>query len=151
VALPMLAEDPAHPQPGDIWFNTDRQELRYATDDGVRSVPSTLLAQRTPVSNQFRLREYVHFVLTLSLGFGVAFQLPLVVIFLVLLGILRREQIAKARRYVVLLIVVAAAVLTPPDLGSQLLLALPMMLLFEVGMLVARLVERRRDREAAAG
>jgi sec-independent protein translocase protein TatC len=141
--IPLLDRDPPHARPGELWFNTQQNELRCQTADGVRAVPSTLVEKRTPITNQFRLREYVRFVLMLSLGFGVAFQVPLVVIFLSLLGIVRVERIAAARRYVILIIVILAAVLTPPDLGSQILLAVPMILLFETGLLVSRLLQRR--------
>lgn len=143
VPLPLLGSDPEDPQPGDLWFNTARGELRYQSSDGVRAIPSTLIEQRSPITNQFRLREYVRFVLMLSLGFGAAFQVPLVVIFLTLLDIIRLERVAAARKYVIFLMVVLSAMLTPPDLGSQLLLVLPMILLFELGLVASRLLQRR--------
>ena len=92
-------------------------------------VPSLML----PVA-----RDYLSFSIGLLKVFGVAFQLPLVMVMLNRLGILSRSRVLKMRRYAIVLIVVMAAVLTPPDIVSQLLLALPMWALFEVSILFMR-------------
>ena len=70
--------------------------------------------------------------------FGVAFQLPLVMVLLNKIGVLQRSVVVKSRRYAIVFIVIAAAVLTPPDVVSQILLALPMWLLFESSILFMR-------------
>lgn len=92
-------------------------------------VPSVLL----PVA-----RDYLSFAIGMMKVFGVAFQLPLVMVLLNRIGILHRSRAIKMRRYAVVLIAVVAAVLTPPDIVSQILLAVPMWLLFEISILFMR-------------
>ena len=83
-------------------------------------------------------REYLSFAIKMLQVFGVAFQLPLIMVLLNRLGILSREKVLKMRRYAIVFIVIAAAVLTPPDIVSQILLALPMWALFEASILFMR-------------
>ena len=83
-------------------------------------------------------REYLSFSIKMLQVFGIAFQLPLVMVLLNRLGILSREKVLKMRRYAIVFIVIAAAVLTPPDIVSQILLAVPMWALFEASILFMR-------------
>ena len=89
-------------------------------------VPSLIL----PVA-----RDYLSFAIGLLKVFGLAFQLPLVLVMLNRLGVLPRKYAVKMRRYAIVIIVIAAAVLTPPDVVSQILLAVPLWALFEVSIL----------------
>lgn len=81
------------------------------------------------------VRDYLGFAIGMLKVFGIAFQLPLVMVLLNRAGVLSRERVVKMRRYAIIIIVIAAAVLTPPDVVSQLLLAIPMWALFEVSIL----------------
>ncbi len=83
-------------------------------------------------------RDYLSFAIGMMKVFGVAFQLPLVLVLLNRIGVLSRARMVAMRRYAVVVIVIAAAVLTPPDVVSQILLALPMWGLFEVSILFMR-------------
>ncbi len=83
-------------------------------------------------------RDYLTFAIGLLKVFGVAFQLPLVLVLLNRVGVLPRARVVRMRRYAVVFIVVAAAVLTPPDVVSQIMLALPMWGLFEISILFMR-------------
>lgn len=83
-------------------------------------------------------RDYLSFAIGMLKIFGVAFQLPLVLVMLNRLGLLPRSVMTHARRYAIIIIVIMAAVLTPPDVISQILLAVPMWLLFEVSVLFMR-------------
>lgn len=94
----------------------------------------------------FSFGEYVGFVTSLVLSFGAAFELPVVTAILAALGVVKGSVLAKARRYAVLLVFILAAILTPPDVVSQVLLALPMLFLFELSVIVARRIERKADR-----
>ncbi|MCD4699465.1 MAG: twin-arginine translocase subunit TatC [Phycisphaerae bacterium] len=85
-----------------------------------------------------RLSEYLHFVSVLSLAFGLAFQTPLVVLFTVRSGIVTIETMRRFRRHVFLIIMLISAFITPPDWLSMIALSVPMYLLYEVGLLVAR-------------
>ena len=84
------------------------------------------------------VRNYLGFAIGLLKVFGIAFQLPLVMVLLNRAGVLSRERVISMRRYAIIFIVNAAAVLTPPDVVSQILLAVPMWLLFEVSILFMR-------------
>ena len=142
--VPLLADDPFQPEPGEFWVNTQARELRVMMGEEVLAMPLRPATSAAGVTSQFSLQFYTSFVLSLSLAFGLAFELPVVVVFLSLAGIVRAAEMAKGRRYVLFGIVVAAAMLTPPDVISQILLAIPMMLLFESGLLAARFLEGRK-------
>ena len=93
--------------------------------------------------------DYLSLVMQFILAFGISFLLPVLLMLLNRAGIVSREQLARSRRYVIVGIFVVAAVITPPDVISQLLLAIPMMLLFEGTLLLMRFSERKRAREEA--
>ncbi|MBQ7245087.1 MAG: twin-arginine translocase subunit TatC [Alphaproteobacteria bacterium] len=84
------------------------------------------------------VRDYLTFAIRLLKVFGIAFQLPVIMILLNRIGVLSRARVVAMRRYAIILIVVAAAVLTPPDVVSQILLAVPMWALFEISVLFMR-------------
>jgi sec-independent protein translocase protein TatC len=84
--------------------------------------------------------KYLSFVLTMFLAFGITFETPVVVVVLVRLGIVGLDKLRAARPYVVVGAFVVGAVFTPPDVISQLLLAIPLWVLFEVGLFIARFV-----------
>jgi len=86
---------------------------------------------------------YMDFVLTLFLAFGAAFEVPVAVVLLVLSGLVSLEKLKAARGYVLIGIFVIAAFLTPPDAISQCIMAIPMYLLYEGGLLMARLAARQ--------
>ncbi len=92
------------------------------------------------------ISAYLDFVLVIFLAFGLSFELPVALVILVLLGWVTPTQLREARGYAIVGIFVVAAIITPPDVISQLLLALPMMLLYELGILAARLVAPHPDR-----
>ena len=94
------------------------------------------------------IRAYLDFVFTLFFAFGIAFEIPVAVVLLAKMGVVNPELLSKKRPYVVLGIFVVAALLTPPDILSQSFLALPMWVLFEVGLMVARYVAPAAESEA---
>lgn len=92
----------------------------------------------------FSLKEYLSLSLKFLLGFGVSFQLPVFLFFMTKIGIVNARMLSKQRRYAILLIFVLAAVLTPsPDAITQTLMALPLMVLYEVGIVVSRFAEKK--------
>ncbi len=93
------------------------------------------------------IENYLNFVLTMFLAFGVTFEVPIVVIILVRMGVVTVEQLKSVRPYYIVGAFVVAAIVTPPDVLSQLLLATPMCLLYELGLLAARFVRKRRAEE----
>jgi sec-independent protein translocase protein TatC len=94
--------------------------------------------------------EYLDLVMSLILAFGVAFLLPVLLMLLERAGIIKRTQLIAGRRYAVVAAFVAAAVLTPPDLWSQVALAIPLMLLYEISIIGIWFTEKRRAKVAAA-
>jgi sec-independent protein translocase protein TatC len=93
------------------------------------------------------INAYLDFVLVIFLAFGLSFELPVALVILVLLGWVTPTQLREWRGYAIVGIFVVAAVITPPDVVSQLLLAIPMVALYELGILAARAVA---PRDAAA-
>jgi sec-independent protein translocase protein TatC len=100
------------------------------TPDGVAQMPD--------------IAFYLEFVLKLFFAFGVAFEIPIATILLVAIGATTPENLAKKRPYVIVGVFIAGMLLTPPDVVSQTLLALPMWLLFEAGILFSRFFQRGR-------
>ncbi len=87
--------------------------------------------------------SYLDFVLTLFLAFGIAFEVPVIVVLLVSLGFVDTATLRKGRPYVIVGAFIVGMLLTPPDVFSQTILAVPVWLLFEIGVLVASLLSRR--------
>ena len=98
------------------------------------------------VRAQFDIAHYVGFLLRLCLAFGVVFQLPVFSYFLTRLGVLTPKFLQRSRRYAVVAVVVLAALLTPPDVASQLLMAGPLLVLYEASIWVSKLADRNRRR-----
>ncbi|SHN56512.1 twin-arginine translocase subunit TatC [Erythrobacter sanguineus] len=94
--------------------------------------------------------EYLSLVMQFILAFGLTFLLPVLLLLLHRAGIITRAQLAGARRYVIVGIFATSAIVTPPDPGSQVILALPLLLLFEISLLLMRLQERKVEAERAA-
>lgn len=95
--------------------------------------------------------KYFAFVARLCFAFGIVFQLPLVIIFLTSIGIISARALLRQWRWAILVIFVTAAVLTPPDPASQLLMALPLALLFLISVLLSVIIEKRRKQGADEG
>lgn len=95
------------------------------------------------------IEQYLSFVMTLFIAFGITFEVPVAVILLVKAGVVDVDKLKEIRPYVIVGAFVIAAVVTPPDVISQFMLAVPMILLYEVGIILASVLAKRA--EAAAG
>ncbi|MFC3100274.1 twin-arginine translocase subunit TatC [Altererythrobacter lauratis] len=93
--------------------------------------------------------DYLDLVMRFILAFGISFLLPVLLLLLNRAGIVSRAQLVGARRYVVVAVFILAAFITPPDVISQLLLALPLLMLFEGSLVLMRMGEKRREKEKA--
>jgi sec-independent protein translocase protein TatC len=112
--------------------------LLFSTGGGVQSTP---FVTKT---------SYLSFLLTFLLTFGLVFQLPIVLLILIRLGVLSPQTLAKQRRWAILAIVIAVAIVSPsPDLLTQVLMAGPMYLLYEISIWLGYLIARRREKDLA--
>lgn len=91
-----------------------------------------------PIHLETRISEYLNLVIKLLFGFGIAFQLPILLLFFIKVGVLSYDDLKSKRRYWILAIFIIAALLTPPDILSQLSLAILMIFLFEIVLLVSK-------------
>ena len=96
------------------------------------------------------IEAYFNFVLGMFLAFGLAFEVPVVVVVLAITGLVSIEQLREWRGYVIVVIFIVAAIVTPPDVVSQVSLALPMCVLYEAGILFAQVAARRRKERSLA-
>ena len=92
-----------------------------------------------------RISEYLSLVMRLMFAFGVSFELPVLLLLMVKAGLMTAEGLAEKRKYAILLAFIAAAILTPPDVISQVLLAVPVILLYEISIIGARMIQKKRE------
>lgn len=104
----------------------------------------TELSTSLPLVLEAKISEYISLVITLIIAFGAAFQLPLVLVLLVHTGLVKVEKLIAFRRYAIVLIFLVAAIITPPDVLSQIALAIPLMLLYEISILICKRIIRSK-------
>lgn len=146
--FPVLANDPADVESGSAWINTDVWQLRIAAPDpkheGRTIIKSVEIVDAQGIVQQYRISEYVKTLLNLALGFGAAFQTPVVIVMLGWVGIIDPKVMSKYRRYAIGACTLLGALLTPADPVSMMLMAIPLYLLYELGLLTLRIMPAER-------
>ena len=146
-SVPVFAGDPVSPQVGQSWINSELKQWRVCTALAADGTPeiltSTLQSAKAGLQQSYRLKEYVGMVLMLSLGFAVGFQMPVVILLLGWAGVVEPKDLTGIRKFMLMGCLVASALLTPADPLSMILLAVPLYLLYEFGLILLRLMPAR--------
>jgi sec-independent protein translocase protein TatC len=103
------------------------------------------------VLNTITLSSYISTIMSLTLGTGLVFELPIVVFFLTKIGLLTPSFMKKNRKYVIVVLLIIAAIITPPDVFSQILVTIPLILLYEVSILISARVYKKKEKAERAG
>ncbi len=98
----------------------------------------------TPIILEAKISEYLSLVLNLITAFGLAFQLPVIMVICCLLGLVGSEDLKQKRRFAIVMIFIASAVFTPPDVISQIALAIPLLMLYEVSIALCKVIDRQK-------
>lgn len=101
------------------------------------------------IENIWTISSYFSTLVPLILGAGLCFQLPLVMYFLTKVGVVSSAWLRKSRRYAILIIVIVAGIITPPDMLSQIIVSVPLILLYEISIFLAKRVEKKEKQEEA--
>jgi len=145
--VPLVEGDPAEPAEGQIWFNTHQQRIKMFFNGRYRVIAFT--AEQL-LATEFKLSYYIDLVVSMLLVFGISFQLPLVVLALTRIGIVQIDQLRAFRRYVYFGLVIVSSAVTPGDvITATIALLIPLCLLYELGIWLAAMGQKRRDAEAA--
>lgn len=167
--VPVLRNDPPEPKPGDMWINHTLRQLRVAINDklevtktesssgeeakGAATKASPVIVLNLPlqsdslVNQHYKVSEYLSTVLTFAIAFAIAFQTPVVVLLLGWVGIIHPDTMRKHRKYAFLVCTVIGALCAPPDPFSMLALMFPLYFLYELGLLLLRLMPAQRVAE----
>jgi sec-independent protein translocase protein TatC len=102
------------------------------------------------VINQINIRSYIGTITSICLATGVVFELPIIAFFLTKIGIVTPAFMRKFRKHAIVVIFILAAIITPPDVFSQTLVAIPLLILYEVSILISARVMKQKDRDTEA-
>ena len=103
------------------------------------------------VHNDFDLNSYIGLIRASTLASGFIFELPIVIYFLTKIGLVTPEFLRKNRKYALVIVLIFAAIITPPDIASQVIVAIPVLILYQVSILISKLVLRNQKRKEKNG
>ena len=111
------------------------------------SFESTGISTTLPIQLEAKVNEYLSLIMRLIFAFGISFQLPILLNLLAKIGVVNSSYLKKSRRYVIVIIFSVAAILTPPDPITQIGLAIPLLLLYELSIITVRFTEKKNKKE----
>jgi sec-independent protein translocase protein TatC len=97
------------------------------------------------IINQISLKSYISTVTTITLSCGIVFQLPIIVYFLSKLGFVTPKLMRTYRRHAIIAVLILSAIITPPDISSQVLVSIPLVILYEVSILISKMVVKKDE------
>lgn len=155
LVVPPLRGDPKNQPPGAMWYNVLENRLKYRLPGVDADHPGELrvmpMSTQNLLASTITLDQYIGFVLTFMLVFGVAFQLPLVMLALVTIGVIDTDLLRKHRKIVWFIMTIVAAVMAPGDIvTSMLALLIPLVFLYEFGIWLADFAQKKRNERLAA-
>lgn len=142
-AFPLLAGDPPSPQPGQIWINTRINELRIcvAAAGGAANGPlirGTTLVTDTLLRQEFKVSQTIDMLFNFALAFAAGFQMPVVVLVLGWVGVVTPALLSRYRKHAIMVCAILGAALTPGDPVSMVFMTVPLIILFELGILLLK-------------
>jgi sec-independent protein translocase protein TatC len=140
-AVPLLQGDPGKPIERQMWFDATQYRLKFFLDGQIKVIPFVSGGLATPL---ITLATYISMVVAMLLSFGLAFQMPLVVLALVRIGIVDIPQLKKMRRVIYFAMSIVAAFIVPDVVTGMVALLIPLILLFEMGLWLAREPKEKR-------
>lgn len=153
--VPVLPTDPVDPVAGTMWINSVTKQLRVAIETGVAGAPPEIwnmpLIGDSLISQHYKVSEYLGMILTFGVCFALAFQTPVVVLLLGWADIVKPDVMRKYRRHVFLGCTIVGALVAPPDAISMIALMIPLYLLFELGLLLLRIMPAERVASGTIG
>jgi sec-independent protein translocase protein TatC len=95
------------------------------------------------IKNQIDINSYIGLVKTTSLACGLVFELPIIIYFLSIMGLVSPQFLREYRKYAIVLILILAAVITPPDVISQIIVSIPLLILYEISIYISKFVQKK--------
>jgi sec-independent protein translocase protein TatC len=100
------------------------------------------------IENNFTLESHIGLVTNMLLGVSILFELPVLIYFLAKIGLITPEFLKRYRKHALVVVLILAAIITPPDVASQVIVAIPILILYEIGIIVARRVIKKQEKNA---
>lgn len=136
LTMPLIAGDPEDPPDGTLWFNTQDKRFKFRINGKSQVVP---FAPGGLFAPHITVADYIDMVVMMLITFGLSFQLPLVVMAIVKIGIVDRDTLKKSRKIVYFILLIAASAITPGDvITATIALTFPLAFLYELGIFLAR-------------
>jgi sec-independent protein translocase protein TatC len=102
------------------------------------------------ISNEFDISSYISIIRSSSLASGLVFQLPIIIYFLTKIGLVTPQIMIKYRKFALVIVLVLSAIITPPDLASQIIVAIPILILYQVSIYISKVVVKNLNKKQKA-